>query len=60
VIGVSNFSPTQMRMFRADAQLDAVQPPYNLFEREIDVGVLPYAEDTGLTARSVVVSSAGG
>ena len=31
-IGVSNFSPTQMRMFSADAQLDAVQPPYNLFE----------------------------
>ena len=33
-IGVSNFSPTQMRMFSADAQLDAVQPPYNLFERK--------------------------
>jgi aryl-alcohol dehydrogenase-like predicted oxidoreductase len=52
VIGVSNFSPTQMRMFRADAQLDAVRPPYNLFEREIDVDVLPYAEDTGLTVLS--------
>ena len=51
-IGVSNFSPTQMRMFRAEAQLDAVQPPYNLFEREIDVDVLPYAEDTGLTVLS--------
>ena len=36
----------------ADAQLDAVQPPYNLFEREIDVDVLPYAEDTGLTVLS--------
>jgi aryl-alcohol dehydrogenase-like predicted oxidoreductase len=29
-----------------------VQPPYNLFEREIDVDVLPYAEDTGLTVLS--------
>jgi aryl-alcohol dehydrogenase-like predicted oxidoreductase len=35
-IGVSNFSPTQMRMFSADAQPDAVQPPYNLFERAIE------------------------
>jgi aryl-alcohol dehydrogenase-like predicted oxidoreductase len=42
-IGVSNFSPTQMRMFSADAQLDAVQPPYNLFERAIETDVLPYA-----------------
>jgi aryl-alcohol dehydrogenase-like predicted oxidoreductase len=51
-IGVSNFSPTLMSMFRTEAQLDAVQPPYNLFEREIDVDVLPYAEDTGLTVLS--------
>ena len=47
-IGVSNFSPTQMLMFSADAQLDAVQPPYNLFERDIEVDVLPYAVGAGL------------
>jgi aryl-alcohol dehydrogenase-like predicted oxidoreductase len=46
-IGVSNFSPTQMRMFSADAQLDAVQPPYNLFERAIEADVLPYAVGAG-------------
>src|ERR1700739_2928518 len=51
-IGVSNFSPTQMRMFSADAQLDAVQPPYNLFEREIEADVLPYALGAGLTVLS--------
>jgi aryl-alcohol dehydrogenase-like predicted oxidoreductase len=51
-IGVSNFSPTQMRMFSADAQLDAVQPPYNLFERDIEVDVLPYAVGAGLTVLS--------
>jgi aryl-alcohol dehydrogenase-like predicted oxidoreductase len=32
-IGVSNYSPAQMDEFRAVAGLDAVQPPYNLFER---------------------------
>jgi aryl-alcohol dehydrogenase-like predicted oxidoreductase len=51
-IGVSNFSPTQMRMFGADAQLDAVQPPYNLFERAIEPDVLPYAVDAGLAILS--------
>jgi aryl-alcohol dehydrogenase-like predicted oxidoreductase len=51
-IGISNFSPTQMSMFNADAQLDAVQPPYNLFEREIEADVLPYAFGAGLTVLS--------
>lgn len=51
-IGVSNFSPEQMDAFRAVAGLDAVQPPYNLFERAIDADVLPYARRTGLTVLS--------
>jgi aryl-alcohol dehydrogenase-like predicted oxidoreductase len=51
-IGVSNFSPPQMDAFRAIAKLDAVQPPYNLFEREIEADVLPYAKSTGLTVLS--------
>jgi aryl-alcohol dehydrogenase-like predicted oxidoreductase len=49
-IGVSNFSPTQMDEFRTAAKLDAVQPPYNLFEREIETDVLPYAKREGLVA----------
>jgi aryl-alcohol dehydrogenase-like predicted oxidoreductase len=51
-IGVSNFSPPQMESFRAIATLDAVQPPYNLFEREIEADVLPYAAASGLTVLS--------
>jgi len=51
-IGVSNFSPAQMDAFRAVASLDAVQPPYNLFEREIEADVLPYARRTALTVLS--------
>jgi aryl-alcohol dehydrogenase-like predicted oxidoreductase len=51
-IGVSNFSPAQMDAFRAFARLDAVQPPYNLFEREIESDVLPYARRTALTVLS--------
>jgi aryl-alcohol dehydrogenase-like predicted oxidoreductase len=47
-IGVSNFSPAQMDAFRAAAPLAAAQPPYNLFEREIDADVLPYAKREGI------------
>jgi aryl-alcohol dehydrogenase-like predicted oxidoreductase len=51
-IGVSNFGPAQMDAFRAAAKLDSVQSPYNLFEREIEADVLPYAGRTGLTLLS--------
>jgi aryl-alcohol dehydrogenase-like predicted oxidoreductase len=51
-IGVSNFSPAQMDLFGSVAKLDAVQPPYNLFEREIETDVLPYAKGKGLTVLS--------
>ena len=47
-IGVSNFSPAEMEQFRAVAPLHSVQPPYNLFEREAEADVLPYAEKHGL------------
>ncbi|MCG7372294.1 aldo/keto reductase [Pseudomonas luteola] len=47
-LGVSNFSPEQMDAFRDVAPLATVQPPYNLFERDIEKDVLPYAKDHGL------------
>lgn len=49
-IGVSNFQPSQMDTFRRAAPLATCQPPYNLFEREVEEGVLPYCqqEDIGL------------
>jgi aryl-alcohol dehydrogenase-like predicted oxidoreductase len=49
-IGVSNFRPSQMDTFRRAAPLDTCQPPYNLFERGMEDGVLPYCqkEDIGL------------
>jgi aryl-alcohol dehydrogenase-like predicted oxidoreductase len=41
-IGVSNFSVAQIEQFRRIAELHVVQPPYNLFEREIEAELLPY------------------
>src|ERR1700704_3212874 len=48
-IGVSNFGPAQMDRFRTVAPIHTVQPPYNLFERQIESDVLPYARKNGLT-----------
>jgi aryl-alcohol dehydrogenase-like predicted oxidoreductase len=49
-IGVSNYSPQQMDRFRAAAPLHTDQPPYNLFERQIDRDVLPYLWENGISA----------
>jgi aryl-alcohol dehydrogenase-like predicted oxidoreductase len=39
-----------MERFKAIAPLHTIQPPYNLFEREIERDVLPYALGHGITA----------
>ncbi|SEH68456.1 Predicted oxidoreductase [Halobacillus karajensis] len=51
-IGVSNFSPEQMDIFREAAPLHTLQPPYNLFERDIESKTLPYVEDHNITTIS--------
>jgi aryl-alcohol dehydrogenase-like predicted oxidoreductase len=48
-IGVSNHSPEQMARFEAVAPVHTIQPPYNLFEREIERDVLRYALGHGIT-----------
>ncbi len=47
-IGVSNFSPEQMKRFSRVAPIHTAQPPYNLFEREIEKDVLPYCHREGI------------
>jgi aryl-alcohol dehydrogenase-like predicted oxidoreductase len=42
-LGVSNFSPAQMDAWTRVAPLHSTQPPYNIFERQIENDVLPYA-----------------
>jgi aryl-alcohol dehydrogenase-like predicted oxidoreductase len=49
-VGVSNYSPQQMDRFRAVAPLHTDQPPYNLFERQIDRDVLPYLRENRISA----------
>ncbi len=49
-IGVSNYSPEQMNQFMSVSELHTVQPPYNLFERQIERDVLPYVREKNLSA----------
>src|SRR3984885_2609844 len=49
-IGVSNYSPEQMNRFMSVSELHTMQPPYNLFERQIERDVLPYVRQENLSA----------
>jgi aryl-alcohol dehydrogenase-like predicted oxidoreductase len=62
-LGVSNFNVAQMEAFRSVAPLASNQPPYNLFEREIDAETLPWCERSQvavLTYSSLCRSLLGG
>ncbi|MGA8743739.1 MAG: aldo/keto reductase [Terracidiphilus sp.] len=62
-LGVSNFSAAQMEEFRNVASLASDQPPYNIFERDIDGETLPWcaANDVAvLTYSSLCRSMLGG
>ena len=41
-IGVSNFGPEEMDRARQHGTIDVLQPPYNIFWREIEAVTLPY------------------
>jgi len=53
-LGVSNFNVAQMEEFRSIATLASNQPPYNIFEREIDsacgtgMAILPWCAANGV------------
>ncbi len=47
-IAVSNYSPEQMDEFRKTAPIHVCEPPYNLFEREIEKDVLPYCRENNI------------
>ena len=48
-IGVSNFSLEQLRKAREYAPIHVVQPPYNLFEREMEETVLKFCFDEAIS-----------
>jgi aryl-alcohol dehydrogenase-like predicted oxidoreductase len=44
-VGVSNFDVPQMATFAWTRPVEALQPPYHLFRRDIEADVLPYARE---------------
>lgn len=51
-IGVSNFSVDQMKEWMKYAPLHSVQPPFNLFERETEESILPFAVQNNISVLS--------
>jgi len=47
-VGVSNYNAGQMMAFERHRKLDALQPPYHIFRRDIEKHVLPYCEAHGV------------
>jgi aryl-alcohol dehydrogenase-like predicted oxidoreductase len=49
-VGVSNYDAAQMAEFAATLPVETLQPPYDLFRRDIEDAVLPYtrANDVGV------------
>ncbi len=47
-IGVSNFSLTQLAEFHAVCPVVAVQPPYNMLQREIERDMVPWCRERGV------------
>jgi aryl-alcohol dehydrogenase-like predicted oxidoreductase len=47
-VGVSNFSAAQMAELSETVPVETLQPPYHLFNREIEDSVLPWCLDTDI------------
>jgi len=47
-IGVSNFTPNQMKRAQRIAPVTSLQPPYSALRRDIETEILPYCKDNGI------------
>jgi aryl-alcohol dehydrogenase-like predicted oxidoreductase len=47
-VGVSNYDERQMAAFQRVRSIDTLQPPYHMFRREIEPGILPFARENGI------------
>jgi aryl-alcohol dehydrogenase-like predicted oxidoreductase len=47
-IGVSNFTVEQLQRIQQIAPVETLQPPYSLVAREVERGLLPFAEREGI------------
>ena len=48
-IGVSNYSVVQISEFKKYAPIHSLQPPYSMFDREIEAGIIPFCIDNSIS-----------
>lgn len=48
-IGVSNYSIEQMRKFMKYSPLHVLQPPFNMFNRDIEEGIIPFCIENNIS-----------
>ncbi len=58
-IGLSNFDAKQLALFRQVAPIHFYQPPYNLFERDIEKAILPFCKNEKILTMSYSVLCRG-
>lgn len=49
-VGVSNFNIDQLREFHAVCPIDAIQPYYNMLQRDIETEILPWCAEQGVSS----------
>jgi aryl-alcohol dehydrogenase-like predicted oxidoreductase len=47
-VGVSNYDAREMTAFQQVRPIDALQPPYHMFRRDIETSILPFAAEHGI------------
>jgi aryl-alcohol dehydrogenase-like predicted oxidoreductase len=47
-IGVSNFSVRQMQRAQRIASITSLQPPYSILSRQVEAGILPFAQQNNI------------
>lgn len=59
VIGVSNYSVLQMKEFMKHSPLQTLQPPYNMFRREIEADIIPFCIENNISIISYIPLQSG-
>lgn len=58
-IGVSNYSVEEMREFKRHVPLHTLQPPYNMFTREIESEIIPFCVEHNIALLTYVPLHSG-
>ena len=58
-IGVSNYSVAQMKEFIKHSPLHTLQPPYNMFQRQIEKDIVPFCQEKDIAILAYIPLHSG-